>query len=345
MVLPLPHSGQGRGHRNTQPRLPNAHPRFFGYITAPPAPIGILGDFLAAARQPERRRVAAVAGRDGDRSADRALDRRADRLSGDCGGLLVSGGNMANLVCFFAARAARRRLGRARARASAAAAAARCARTARPRRTPGFRRRPTSPGSAPTRFAGFPTDADQRMDVARARASDRRRIAPPAICRSSSSAPAGSVSTGAVDPLPEHRRALPRAAALVPRRRRLRRLRRGRAGGAGRSARAARWPTRSRSIRTSGSTRRSRPAARSCATPERCGARSPTTRRTTTSTSRRPTSSTSARRTRAASARSRCGWRCGRPARAGYRQMIADDIRLSRAHGRCGRARTRSSSW
>src|SRR4051794_38011430 len=27
----------------------NAHPRFFGYITAPPAPIGILGDFLASA--------------------------------------------------------------------------------------------------------------------------------------------------------------------------------------------------------------------------------------------------------------------------------------------------------
>src|SRR5262245_23456960 len=27
----------------------NAHPRFFGYITAPPAPIGILGDLLAAA--------------------------------------------------------------------------------------------------------------------------------------------------------------------------------------------------------------------------------------------------------------------------------------------------------
>ena len=27
----------------------NAHPRFFGYITAAPAPIGVLGDFLAAA--------------------------------------------------------------------------------------------------------------------------------------------------------------------------------------------------------------------------------------------------------------------------------------------------------
>jgi glutamate/tyrosine decarboxylase-like PLP-dependent enzyme len=27
----------------------NGHPRFFGYITAPPAPIGILGDLLASA--------------------------------------------------------------------------------------------------------------------------------------------------------------------------------------------------------------------------------------------------------------------------------------------------------
>ena len=32
--------------------LLNGHPRFFGYITAPPAPIGILGDFLAAAVNP-----------------------------------------------------------------------------------------------------------------------------------------------------------------------------------------------------------------------------------------------------------------------------------------------------
>ena len=30
----------------------NQHPRFFGYITAPPAPIGILGDFLASALNP-----------------------------------------------------------------------------------------------------------------------------------------------------------------------------------------------------------------------------------------------------------------------------------------------------
>jgi len=30
----------------------NAHPRFFGYITAAPAPIGMLGDLLAAAVNP-----------------------------------------------------------------------------------------------------------------------------------------------------------------------------------------------------------------------------------------------------------------------------------------------------
>src|SRR6478672_10997613 len=48
--------------------LLNSHPRFFGYITAPPALIG---------------------------------------FPADCGGLLVSGGNMANFVCLLAARAAR----------------------------------------------------------------------------------------------------------------------------------------------------------------------------------------------------------------------------------------------
>ena len=30
----------------------NGHPRFFGYITASPAPIGMLGDLLAAAANP-----------------------------------------------------------------------------------------------------------------------------------------------------------------------------------------------------------------------------------------------------------------------------------------------------
>ena len=61
--------------------LLNAHPRFFGYITAPPAPIGILGDFLASALNANVGSWTLVAGRDGNRIADRAMDRGADWVS------------------------------------------------------------------------------------------------------------------------------------------------------------------------------------------------------------------------------------------------------------------------
>ena len=53
---PLPEQGTAPGpllaetaERLFGHSLFNAHPRFFGYITASPAPIGILGDLLAAA--------------------------------------------------------------------------------------------------------------------------------------------------------------------------------------------------------------------------------------------------------------------------------------------------------
>src|SRR4029453_12125780 len=56
LSAPLPESGMDPGpllERTAQllfeHSLFNAHPRFFGYITAAPAPIGVLGDFLAAA--------------------------------------------------------------------------------------------------------------------------------------------------------------------------------------------------------------------------------------------------------------------------------------------------------
>ena len=87
--------------------LLNGHPRFQGYITSPPAPIGILGDFLAAAVNPN------VGGW--------GLGPMASEIEGQtvrwlaeligypttCGGLLVSGGNMANFVGFLAARRAK----------------------------------------------------------------------------------------------------------------------------------------------------------------------------------------------------------------------------------------------
>src|SRR5262249_22054213 len=85
----------------------NAHPRFFGYITAPPAPIGILGDFLAAALNPN---VGAWVLSPAATEIEAQTVRWIAAFIGypvDCGGLLVSGGNMANLVCFLAARAAK----------------------------------------------------------------------------------------------------------------------------------------------------------------------------------------------------------------------------------------------
>lgn len=85
----------------------NGHPRFFGYITAPPAPIGILGDFLAAALNPN---VGAWTLSPAATEVESQTVRWIAELIGypiNCGGLLVSGGNMANIVCFLAARTAK----------------------------------------------------------------------------------------------------------------------------------------------------------------------------------------------------------------------------------------------
>jgi aromatic-L-amino-acid/L-tryptophan decarboxylase len=85
----------------------NGHPRFWGYVTSSAAPIGALADMLASA-------VNANVGA-------WALSPMASEIEGqtlrwicemlryptDSGGIFVSGGNMANLVCFLAARRAK----------------------------------------------------------------------------------------------------------------------------------------------------------------------------------------------------------------------------------------------
>jgi aromatic-L-amino-acid decarboxylase len=85
----------------------NGHPRFFGYITASPAHIGILGDFLASAVNPNAGSfiLAPVA-----TEIEAQTIRWIAELIGfprECGGILVSGGNMANIIGFLAARAAK----------------------------------------------------------------------------------------------------------------------------------------------------------------------------------------------------------------------------------------------
>lgn len=85
----------------------NGHPRFWGYITSSAAPIGALGDLLAAAVNPN------VGGASLSPMATE-IEAQTIRWIADlvgfprtCGGLLVSGGNMANFTCFLAARRAK----------------------------------------------------------------------------------------------------------------------------------------------------------------------------------------------------------------------------------------------
>ena len=87
--------------------LCNGHPRFFGYITSSAAPLGILGELLAAAVNPNvgAWKLSPVA---------TEVEAQTVRWIADLigvpttyGGLLVSGGNMANIICFLAARTAK----------------------------------------------------------------------------------------------------------------------------------------------------------------------------------------------------------------------------------------------
>src|SRR5580692_6274186 len=85
----------------------NGHPRFWGYITSSAAPIGALAELLAAAVNPN---VGAWLLSPMASEIEGQTIRWIAEMLGypvDCGGLFVSGGNMANFVCFLAARQAK----------------------------------------------------------------------------------------------------------------------------------------------------------------------------------------------------------------------------------------------
>lgn len=176
----------------------NGHPRFFGYITSSATPIGALADLLAASVNPN---CGAWALSPMASEIERQTVRWVAELIGytpRCGGLLVSGGNMANIVCLIAA---------IRAQAGWDV------------RAEGVARRPLiiyassevhtwlqkgadicGLGTDATR--AVPVDATLAMDVAalqRMIAADREAGRQPAIVVGT----AGTVSTGAIDPLPE----------------------------------------------------------------------------------------------------------------------------------------------
>jgi glutamate/tyrosine decarboxylase-like PLP-dependent enzyme len=83
----------------------NAHPRFFGYITSGAAPLGVLGDFLASAANPNVGAwVLSPMASEMEAQAVRWIAELVGYPAGG-GGILVSGGNVANMLGFWAARA------------------------------------------------------------------------------------------------------------------------------------------------------------------------------------------------------------------------------------------------
>src|ERR1700722_11515968 len=87
--------------------LLNGHPKFFGYITSSPAPIGALADLLAASVNPNvGANILSPAATEIEKQTVKWLAEFIG-VSPTYGGLLVSGGNMANFTAFLAARTAK----------------------------------------------------------------------------------------------------------------------------------------------------------------------------------------------------------------------------------------------
>ncbi len=179
----------------------NAHPRFFGYITAPPAPIGILGDFLASALNAN---VGAWTLSPAATEVERQTVRWIAELIGfpaGSGGLLVSGGNMANIVGLLAARAARAGW-EVRKTGVCGEAGRRLVAYASAETHTWIQKAADLSGLGTDAIRWIATDNDLRMDIAaleRAIGADVASGYVPFLVVGT----AGSVSTGAVDPLDE----------------------------------------------------------------------------------------------------------------------------------------------
>jgi aromatic-L-amino-acid/L-tryptophan decarboxylase len=179
----------------------NGHPRFFGYITASPAPIGILGDLLASAVNANvgAWRLSPMAS-----EIEAQTVRWIAELVGfpvDGGGLLVSGGNMANTVGFLAARRAAADWDIRAGGIGAHGAKTLCAYASAETHT-WVQKAADIAGIGTDAIRWVPVDDDQRMDLRALRAAideDERAGRRPMIVIGT----AGSVSTGAVDPLAE----------------------------------------------------------------------------------------------------------------------------------------------
>lgn len=178
----------------------NGHPRFFGYITSSASPIGMLGDLLAAAVNPNvgARTLSPVATEIEAQTVTWIADLIGFPTTG--GGLLVSGGNMANIVCLLAARKAKASWD---VRAAGVGGGHQALRLYGSTETHTWIQKAADlSGIGTDAVRWVPTDGEQRIDLTALRDAierDRRDGHLPFLVVGT----AGSVSTGVVDPLPE----------------------------------------------------------------------------------------------------------------------------------------------
>lgn len=182
----------------TEHSLFNGHPRFWGYITSSAAPIGALGELLASAVNAN---VGAWLLSPMASEIEAQTIRWVAEMLGypvNCGGLFVSGGNMANIVCFLAARQAKagwdvRTQGMGRQHL--------CVYCSQETHT-WIQKATDIAGLGTDAIRWIASDEDLRIDLnalrEQIRADVKAGLRPMMVVGT-----AGSVSTGAVDPLPE----------------------------------------------------------------------------------------------------------------------------------------------
>ncbi len=176
----------------------NGHPRFWGYITSSAAPIGALGDLLAAAVNPNI--GAWLLSPMASEIEAQTIRWIAEMLAypTSCGGLFVSGGNMANILCILAARQAKsatniRTEGLASSRLRLYCSA---------ETHTWVQKAADITGLGTNAIRWIPADDHQRLNLTALRSAIARDLAEdaqPFLVIGT----AGTVSTGAIDPLPE----------------------------------------------------------------------------------------------------------------------------------------------
>jgi aromatic-L-amino-acid/L-tryptophan decarboxylase len=179
----------------------SGHPRFWGVITSSAAPIGALADLLAASVNPN---LGSWIGGPIANVIEAQTIRWIAELIGypvDCGGLLVSGGNMGNFVGLLAARKARATWD-VRAAGLLAEGARRLSVYTSSETDTWIQKAADMCGLGTDAIRWIPVDTHLRMDVTALRTQIQADIEAgdlPFLVIGT----AGTISTGAVDPLPE----------------------------------------------------------------------------------------------------------------------------------------------